>query len=42
MNSTKTAVLIGLTVLWALQTQGDLRAQEKPVVKIPSPGSLRS
>ena len=38
MKSTKTAVLIGLTVLWTLQTQGDVRAQEKPVVKIPESG----
>ncbi len=38
MNNTKTAVLIGLTVLWILQTPGDLRAQEKPVVKIPESG----
>ena len=38
MKSTKTAILIGLTVLWTLQTQGDLRAQEKPVVKIPESG----
>jgi hypothetical protein len=38
MKSMKTAVLIGLTVLWTLQTQGDLRAQEKPVVKIPESG----
>jgi hypothetical protein len=34
----KTAVLIGLAVLWTLQTQGDLRAQEKPKVKIPESG----
>jgi hypothetical protein len=38
MKSTRTAILIGLTVLWTLQTQGDLRAQEKPVVKIPESG----
>ena len=38
MKSTKTAILIGLTVLWTLQTQGDVRAQEKPVVKIPESG----
>ena len=38
MKSTQTAILIGLTVLWTLQTQGDLRAQEKPVVKIPESG----
>jgi hypothetical protein len=38
MKSTKAAILIGLTVLWTLQTQGDVRAQEKPVVKIPESG----
>jgi hypothetical protein len=38
MKSTKTAILIGLTVLWTLQTQGHVRAQEKPVVKIPESG----
>jgi len=38
MKSMKTAVLIGLAVLWTLQTQGDLRAQEKPKVKIPESG----
>jgi hypothetical protein len=38
MNSTNTAVLIGVMLLWPLQMRGDARAQEKPKVKIPESG----
>jgi hypothetical protein len=38
MNSATTAALVGLMFLWPLNSQGDLRAQEKPKVKIPESG----
>src|SRR6476620_2052623 len=38
MNSTNTAVLVGVMLLWPLQSQGDVLAQEKPKVKIPESG----
>ncbi len=38
MNSTNTAVLIGVMLLWPLHSQGDVLAQEKPKVKIPESG----
>jgi hypothetical protein len=38
MNSTNTAVLVGVMLLWPLHSQGDVRAQEKPKVKIPESG----
>jgi hypothetical protein len=38
MNSTKTAVLVGVMLLWPLHPQGDVLAQEKPKVKIPESG----
>ena len=38
MNSTNTAVLVGVMLLWPLHPQGDVLAQEKPKVKIPESG----
>jgi hypothetical protein len=38
MNSTNTAVLVGVMLLWPLHSQGDVLAQEKPKVKIPESG----
>jgi hypothetical protein len=38
MKRTCVACLIGVTVLWPLQTPGDAWAQEKPTVQIPQPG----
>jgi hypothetical protein len=32
------AVLVGLTILWPLQTQGDAQKQAAPTVAIPKPG----
>jgi hypothetical protein len=38
MNSTNTAVLVGVMLLSPLHPQGDVLAQEKPKVKIPESG----
>src|SRR4029453_15472023 len=38
MPSAKTIVLVGAMLLWPLQSQGDVQAQEKPKVKIPDSG----
>jgi hypothetical protein len=38
MNRTCVMCLIGVTLLWPLQTPGDARTQERPTVQIPDPG----
>ncbi len=38
MNKASAVVLLGLTCLWPVRTQGDARTQEKPTVQIPQPG----
>src|SRR4029450_9670946 len=38
MNKASAVILLGLTCLWPVRTQGDARTQEKPTVQIPQPG----
>ena len=37
MNRTGAACLVGVTLLWPLQTAGDARTQERPTLQIPQP-----
>jgi hypothetical protein len=38
MNRTCVVCLVGVTLIWPLQTPGDARTQERPTVQIPQPG----
>jgi hypothetical protein len=38
MNKASAMVLVGLTLLWPLQTRGDAQTQQPPTVQIPKPG----